>query len=126
MRERRADRGAAMVEFALILPVFALMILILVEGSLRFTHAAQLRNWAFIAARAEAVHLSPTAAVPDSEFPDSEITVTAPGCTGSDPAVTTTAKVTITDTYSGLSTGLFPSSFIDFTNKGVGYARCDG
>ena len=54
-RLHRADRGAALVEFALVLPVFALMLFAMVQFGVMFAGWAQLRNAVQTGARMTAV-----------------------------------------------------------------------
>jgi Flp pilus assembly protein TadG len=124
----RGDRGAAAVEFALVLPV----LLILVLGIIEFGRAYNVQTTLSAAARegvrvmalqsspAQARAATKTAALPAVVLGDGEIAVSPGSCTGTDPAATATVTVTYPMTF---ITNFFGTSI---TLTGTGVMRCNG
>ena len=127
MRHLQSERGAAAVEFALLLPVLIVLILGIVEFGRAFqvqaTLAAAAREGARVmaleddaAAARTAVRSASTTLNPG--VTDADIAVTPESCT------TTAGNATVTITYSQpFLTGLFGDG-IDLTVRGV--MRCRG
>ena len=131
MRERlQRERGASVVEFALVLPV----LIVLVLGIIEFGHAFQVQGTLSAAARegarVMALQSNPAAAraavrdaapTLDPAITNAQITVTPAAC----PATNTTpANVRVTIAYPmPLLTGFFGAD-IDLTGTGV--MRCNG
>ena len=120
---RRADRGAAAVEFALVLPLIILVLFGIVEGGTRYAQQSQVNHWAFIAARDVAIDPSKTAISVVNGLKGSDATsytVTsspATACsTPGQPSVTVTVKATKSS-----PTGMFGT----YTIAGKGVARCE-
>lgn len=120
---RPADRGAAAVEFALVLPLIILVLFGIVEGGTRYAQQSQVNHWAFIAARDVAIDPSKTAVSVVNSLKGSDTTTftvtstpsascTAPG----QQTVTVTVKATKSS-----PTGMFGS----YTITGKGVARCE-
>ena len=53
---KKSERGAAMVEFALVLPILVLLVFGIMEYGYRFMKQSQLNNFAYIAARQYSIH----------------------------------------------------------------------
>lgn len=124
MKQSR-ERGAAMVEFALILPLLLLLILGLLEFGYRYERSARLNNAAFIAARQIAVHKTDYDAAArnaDPAMPAGASISPSPATCPTSGAVT---SVTVTIVSSEKSpTKFFGGATFNVTAKGV--ARCDG
>ncbi|WP_187271796.1 TadE/TadG family type IV pilus assembly protein [Aeromicrobium terrae] len=119
---RRSEHGAAMLEFALIAPVLVLLVMGIIEYGVQYSKRAELNNLAFIAARAEAVHKSPSAAVSGQLPSGAGGPVVVQGCPSTG-TPGTNAVITIAGTFSS-PTGLFGGNTFTINAKGV--ARCDG
>lgn len=120
MRARRHDeRGAALVEFALVLPVIILLISAIVDFGFRYAEAAQINNAALVAARHMTIHDevagAQNAALSSGAPAGSSIDV-SPGACAADTDIT----VTITATQD-TPTGAFGETF---TVTGKAVARC--
>lgn len=115
------ERGAAMVEFAIIAPVLILLVLGLIEYGIRFSRQAEFNNAAFIAARSLATHQSLSEAKANAVaagLPSSVAITGSSNCTaGTDVTVTISAS-------QPSPTGFFGGSTYTVNAKGV--ARCDG
>jgi Flp pilus assembly protein TadG len=126
LRGKRSERGAAAVEFALVLPVLILLVLGLIEFSRVYNIQISLSNAAREGARSMAIQNSlPTAksaaiaAAPsiNPAITTGQITITPATCTsGGNVAVTINYNV-------ALMTGFFGAS-LPLTGKGV--MRCGG
>ena len=120
------ERGAAAVEFALVVPALLLLLLGIVEFG-RAYHVQTVISGAAregvraMALRDDAAEARATAraAAPQLALADSQITVTPTTCSGTSP---TTATVTVTYPVQLLS-GLFGA---DITLTGKGTMRCHG
>lgn len=117
------ERGAAAVEFALIVPLLVLVIFGVVEGGTRYTQQNQVNHWAYMTARD--LSIDPTksastlvAALKGSDSHTFNVAVSpASLCTS-----TTNNEVTVTITSPRTSpSGMFGS----YTIKGKGVARCE-
>ncbi|HAM26198.1 MAG TPA: pilus assembly protein TadE [Microbacteriaceae bacterium] len=125
MTDNRTDtgqRGAAAVEFALVLPVLLLLIMGLIEFSLIFNSQISLTNAAREGARVMAIHNDPAAAtsaaiaaapsVNDPAIAAGDVTVSPSDCAAG-------STVTVTIHYSAkLLTGFFGVT-LPLTGKGV-------
>jgi Flp pilus assembly protein TadG len=123
VKQSHKERGAAMVEFALILPLLLVLILGLIEFGYRYERAARLNNAAFVAAREISIHKDDYDAVArnaDPAMPGSA-TITADktgaGCTSGNVTVLITSTETSPTKFFGGST---------FVVRAKGVARCDG
>ena len=120
-RHRRGERGAAAVEFALVLPVLLLLVLGLIEFSRLYNIQISLSNAAREGARSMAIHNSqPTAktaaisAAPSisPSVSSGQILITPAACAAN-------KAVTVTITYSvSLLSGYFGTT-LPLTGKGV-------
>ena len=134
----RGERGAAAVEFALVLPVLLLLLFGIVTASQAFQAQARLSAAAREGARVMALDGTTTAATAavrgaagDLALTDSAITFSRVSCpstapTGTGPAVLDpTATVTVTVAYTkSFGAGLLGDHGIDLTGKAV--MRCGG
>ncbi|MCW2840284.1 MAG: hypothetical protein JWR55_1767 [Aeromicrobium sp.] len=115
----KQERGAAAVEFALVVPVLMAVVFGIVEVGTFHQRQIQLSNGAMIGARSIAhgstVATATTIAADAADVASSEVTVGS--CTSSGASVT----VTITSSKAAV-TGLFGSSF---SISGKGVARCE-
>lgn len=115
----RRERGAAAVEFALVVPVLLMVIFGIIEMGTLYQREIQLSNGAMVGARSVA-HGSPAGtarSVAASAAGVSTADVTVGSCAASGASVT----VTISSSKTAV-TGLFGSSF-GISGKGV--ARCE-
>ena len=118
---RRHDRGAVTVEFALIVPVFLLLILAIVEFGVRYQRHAEFSNEAFIAARNMSINNSTaqaSAAASAAGMPGTASISISGSCP---PGSNGTVTVTITGTEDS-PTKAFGATF---TASGKGVARCE-
>ena len=122
---RRSDRerGAAAVEFALVLPVLVLMLLGLIEFSILFNTQISLTNAAREGARSMAIHNNPATAKADAIAAAPSIInpklVTANVAVNPPITCASGAKVTVTITYPApLLTGFFGAT-LPLAGKGV-------
>lgn len=131
MQGKKKDRGAAAVEFALILPILITLLLGVMEfGYAMFVQATVAgaaregaRNLAIYQNTSSAVQAAVAAGQP-AGVASSEVTPNASGCaTGS--ASPGPVTVTIRHTYSGLG-GLSWFKLPDLTITGEGVMRCGG
>lgn len=119
------ERGAAMVEFALILPLLLLIILGLLEFGYRYERSARLNNAAFIAAREIAIHKSDYATLARNADPSMPAGATI--VADKTDVTCTSGNVTVTITSTETSpTKFFPPGSTTFTVVAKGVARCDG
>jgi Flp pilus assembly protein TadG len=128
MRRRDGDRGAAAVEFALVLPV----LLILVLGIVEFGRAYNVQTTLSAAARegvraialqgsaGDARSAAKQAALPAVVLSDGEIAVSPASCPETGPPTTATVTVTYPLTF---ITNFFGTSI---TLTGTGVMRCNG
>jgi Flp pilus assembly protein TadG len=121
------DRGAAAVEFALVVPLLLVVMLGILEFSRAYAVKAALSQGAREGARAMVLGATPAearatarAAAPSLVLPDGAITVSPGTCLGA--AASATATVTTTERFPFL-TGLFGSSL---TLTGTSTMRCQG
>jgi Flp pilus assembly protein TadG len=113
------ERGAVTVEFALILPVFFIIVLAIVEFGIRYERNAELNNAAFIAARNMAINndtAEATAAATAAGMPGSA-SISIGSCASPGDDITVTINVT-----EDSPTKAFGSTF---DVEGVGVARCE-
>ena len=118
-----ADRGAAAVEFALVLPLIMVLLFGVIEGGTRYAQQSEVNHWAFIAARDVAIDPSKTAVsvvngLKGTDTTSYTVTSSPSGaCTvAGQRSVTVTVKATKTS-----PTGMFGS----YTITGKGVARCE-
>lgn len=122
MRASR-ERGAAAVEFALVLPLLITVLLGIVEGGTRYAQQSQVNHWAFLAARDLSIDPSQNASTIVDALKGSDsttYTVTSTPSTKCATAGATQVRVTVTATKTS-PTRLFPS--YQLTGKAV--ARCE-
>lgn len=117
------ERGAAAVEFALVVPLLVAFLFGIVEGGTRYAQQSQVNHWAFLAARD--LSIDPTVSAPTvvSALKGSDTTsytVTSTPATACATAGTTSVTVTVKATKSS-PTKLFGS----YTLTGKGVARCE-
>lgn len=121
MKETR-EHGAAMVEFAIIVPLLLMLVLGLIEFGYRYQRAAVLDNAAFIAARAMSLDKTTgeaRAAAVAAGMPSAASFTAGPG------ACAAGANVTVTiQSVENSPTGIFFSQHFTINAKGV--ARCEG
>ena len=138
------DRGAAAVEFALVLPLLILLFLGIVEFSQALQVQARLSAAAREGARVMALPSDPDepmtaeaktaeakqtvhGAVDSLDFPDSQITISPTACPSTDPTDPTYSPetVTVTVTYTQpFVAGLLGKNGVELTGKAV--MRCGG
>jgi Flp pilus assembly protein TadG len=130
MRRTRGERGAAAVEFALVVPVLLLLVLGITEFGRAYNVQTTLSGAAREGARAMAVQNSPAAARAAVQnaaagigLSDSQISVSPSACPSSSIGSGTTVQVTITYPLSFV-TNFFGSSPI--TLRGTAVMRCNG
>ena len=113
------ERGAAAVEFALVVPLLVVFLFGIVEGGTRYAQQSQVNHWAFIAARDLAIDpgTSATSVVNGLKGDDTTSFVISTPNTCVDSA---TSTVTVRATKTS-PTGLFGS----YTITGKGVARCE-
>ncbi len=118
-----SERGAAAVEFALVVPLIILVLFAIVEGGTRYAQQSQVNHWAFIAARDVAIDPSTNAVsvvngLKGSDTTSYTVTSSPSGaCTvAGQRSVTVTVKATKTS-----PSGMFGS----YTITGKGVARCE-
>jgi Flp pilus assembly protein TadG len=122
------ERGAAAVEFALVLPLLLLLFLGIVEFSQALQVHARLSAAAREGARIMALTSNPTeaksavhGAVDSLDLPDSQITISPAACASTDPTETVTVTVVYTQPFAA---GLLGKSGVELTGKAV--MRCGG
>ena len=123
------ERGAAAVEFALVLPLLLLLFIGIVEFSQALQVHARLSAAAREGARIMALTSDPTqartavhAAVDSLDFPDSQITITPNACASTtDPTQTVAVTVVYTQPFAA---GLLGQNGVELTGKAV--MRCGG
>lgn len=122
MSFRKSDRGAVAVEFAFIVPLLVMLLLVIVEFGARYQRGTDLNNAAFVAAKDATVNhdlAKATAAARDAGAPNSATISVSP-----DPSTCATGSnvtVTITSTEDS-PTKAFGQTF---TLTVTGVARCD-
>ncbi|KAE8763444.1 TadE family protein [Georgenia thermotolerans] len=129
MSRKQRDRGAAAVEFALILPLLLLLVVGIAEFGRAYHLQTTLSGAAREGVRVMALHNSVTSTretvrgyAPDLHLTDDQIRVTPSSCLTT--ASTPTATATVTVTYPmRFVTGLFGA---DLTLTGKGTMRCHG
>lgn len=124
------DRGAAAVEFALVLPVLLLVVIGIIEFGRAYQVQTILSNAARDGVRVMALQNSVTAtrstvkaSAPDLPLTDSMIRVTPLNCRPTDSSPPGSATVEIVYPLSWI-TGFLPID--DLTLKGTGTMRCNG
>lgn len=114
------ERGAAAVEFALVVPLLIAFLFGIVEGGTRYSQQAEVNHWAFIVARDLAIDPSKSASTLVTTLKGADThtytAATTGGCTSGGTSVT----VTVTSERDSI-TGLFGN----YTLKGKGVARCE-
>ncbi len=121
MRDTR-ERGAAMVEFAIIVPVLLLLVLGTIEFGTRYQKASVINNAAFIGAREFSV--SGDIAKARAAAATANGGVVPPGFPASLPACTPNANVSVIFDSSASSTTNILGATYTIHAKGV--ARCEG
>lgn len=128
------ERGAVLIEFAIIAPLLVLLILGILEFGFRYQRGAVISNAAYIAARTAS--LSPHDATSKSRAQTAAQNAAGPGVTMSfvwdttpanDPTTCTTGNnVTVTVTSTANSPTKVVPNQQTFTINAKGVARCDG
>jgi Flp pilus assembly protein TadG len=127
MPRRRDERGAALVEFALVLPVLVLFVFGIVEFGRAYSARIQLTSAVREGARAVALGGTPAEAADATKdgapgLPRDDITVTAStSCTGTTPAPNATVDASYPFRY---TIPLFRNG--TWTLKATGVMRCGG
>ncbi len=127
---RRRDRGAAAVEFALVLPILIMLLLGVIEfGYAMFVQSTiagaareGARSLAITQSTSSAIQVAVSAAQPAVNI-SGEVTADSSGCSSTPSGLVT---VSVAHTYSGIGGGLswfFPSGL---TIRGIGVMRCGG
>ncbi|GHH71864.1 TadE/TadG family type IV pilus assembly protein [Promicromonospora soli] len=126
LTRRHHERGAAAVEFALVLPILLLLVMGIVECGRAYHIQTALSGAAREGVRVMALQddvaearATAKAASPQLALTDGQIGVTPTTCSGTNPG---TATVTVTYPFE-IMFGLFGS---DFTLTGKGTMRCKG
>lgn len=119
MRASR-QRGAAAVEFALVLPLLMICLWGVVEGGTRYARQTQIDHAAYLAARD--LSISPTLTVSSAVTGvySGTFTIVSPTVACPGDGTTPLAKVTITATRTSIS-----RMFGSYTITGKGVARCE-
>jgi Flp pilus assembly protein TadG len=127
--KRDRDRGAAVVEFALVLPLLVLLVFGIAEFGRAYSIQTTLSGAARDGVRVMALQNSPAlarsavkAAAPNLHLADAQISVTPGTCVASAANPTATAVVTVTYPFTFI-TGLVGTSV---TLTGKGSMRCNG
>jgi Flp pilus assembly protein TadG len=122
------ERGAAAVEFALVVPLLLLVLAGIVMASQAFQTNARLSASAREGARVMALNGDVTAAVAavhgaagDLEIPDSGITISRPTCESAGASETVSVTVVYAESFGA---GIFGVDGIDLTGRAV--MRCGG
>lgn len=122
MRASR-DRGAAAIEFALVIPVLITFLFGIVEGGTRYAQQNQVNHWAFLAARDLSIDPNKDATAIVAGLKGSDVTAYTVSATPSTKCAAPGAsqvKVVVTTTKNS-PTGLFGT----YTITGKGLARCE-
>ena len=133
------ERGAAMVEMAMVLPILFLLCFGIMEYGYRFMKQSQLNNYAYIAARHYSIHdessadiaAKLTAAKPNPGANDPAIAYGVDGAAGAkcpETVVQHNATVDITVDWPSVTglVGFLPGISDPIKYKAHGEARCDG
>ena len=117
------ERGAAAVEFALIVPLLILFLFGIVEGGTRYTQQNQVNHWAFLVARDLSIDPTKSASTLVTTLKGTDTHVFTVSVTPAS-LCTSSANNQVTVTVSSLRHS--PSGmFGDYTIKGTGVARCE-
>ena len=117
------ERGAAAVEFALIVPLLVLVIFAVVEGGTRYSQQNQVNHWAYLTARDLSIDPTKSATTLVTALKGSDthtFTVSATPASFCSSPSTSAVTVTITSPRTSPS-GMFGS----YTIKGKAVARCE-
>lgn len=117
------ERGAAAVEFALVIPLLVTFLFGIVEGGTRYAQQSEVNHWAYVAARDLSIDPSKSATTIVNGLKGSDTTsytATASPSTRCTSASTTAVTVVVTATKQS-PTRLFGS----YTLTGKGVARCE-
>lgn len=117
------ERGAAAVEFALVVPLLVTFLFGIVEGGTRYAQQTQVNHWAFVAARDLAIDPTKSASTIVNSLKGSDTTTYTVTSTPSTKCTTAGANaVTVVVTATKASpTKLFGS----YELTGTGVARCE-
>ena len=123
MYASREERGAAAVEFALIVPLLMLFLFRIIEGGTRYTQQNQVNHWAFLTARDLSIDPTKSATTLVNTLKGSDTNTFAVSVSPASLCTSATNnQVTITITSERTSpSGMFGS----YTVKGTGVARCE-
>jgi Flp pilus assembly protein TadG len=117
------ERGAAAVEFALVVPLLVAFLFGIVEGGTRYAQQSQVNHWAFLAARDLSIDPSKSATSVVTALKGSDTTTyttSSSPSTACSVAGATSVTVTVKATKTS-PTGLFGT----YTLTGKGVARCE-
>jgi Flp pilus assembly protein TadG len=124
MKDSR-ERGAVMVEFAIIVPLLLVLVLGLVEFGYRYQRAAVLNNAAFIGARDFSIHGNFAQAKAAAVAANNGVAIPgfalSPASCPTDPTVSANVTVTITSVENSPTKAYFTNTF---TINAKGVARC--
>ncbi|MGJ9411381.1 TadE/TadG family type IV pilus assembly protein [Aeromicrobium sp. CF4.19] len=117
------ERGAAAIEFALVVPLLVTFIFGIVEGGTRYAQQSEVNHWAFVAARDLSIDPGKSAtSVVDSLKGGDETEYSVSSTPADACGVGGTTAVTVTVSATKVSpTRLFG----DYTITGEGVARCE-
>jgi Flp pilus assembly protein TadG len=116
------ERGAAAVEFALVVPLLMLFLFGIVEGGTRYAQQNEVNHWAYVAARDLSIDPTKSASTIVNTLKGADSTSYAVSAANGCPASPALGQVvvTVSATHTSL-TGLFGS----YTLEGRGVARCE-
>ena len=119
----RRERGAAAVEFALVLPLVVTCIMAIIEGGSRYTNQTQASHYAAVAARDLAIDPAKSAATQVNALKaiDNNTRTYTVATDKTCSSTSDTVKVTVTASIPSPS-GMFGT----YSVNGVGVARCEG
>lgn len=124
MKHRKSERGAAAVEFALVVPVLLLLLVGIIEFAHVFNTQISLTQAAREAARTMAIQNNQSAAITAAQNGSPGLSPAVSGVTFSSPACTSGAEMTVTINYTMPTlTGLLGPSM---NLTGVGAMKCGG
>lgn len=116
------ERGAAAVEFALIVPLLVTILVGIVEGGSRYTQQNEVNHWAYITARDLSIDPTKSATSIVNSLKGTDAHTFSVAVSPSTLCTTTNNQVTVTITsLRSSASGLFGT----YTIKGKAIARCE-